>query len=142
MLARRFIDAPDIAARAGPHNGDAGRIVDSLHGSEVGESAPERNTRTHALCRDTTGYNTDRAGILRFLSIDLNVKASRRCYDAERVDPPTPGVSGVEPPPPPQRRYRAERRSEVGEMRRPKTDQISLRIITGILILIRQKGHL
>ena len=86
---------PDTATRAGPHNGDAGRVADPLHGSEVGEDVPERNTRKHTPCRETMGQNTDRAGIFRYSLVDLDVKASCRRYGAERADPPTPGGSGV-----------------------------------------------
>ena len=42
------------------------------------------------------GQNTDRAGIFGDSFVDLNVKASRGHYGAERADPPTPGISGVE----------------------------------------------
>ena len=38
------IDVTDTATRAGPHNGDAGRIDDPPHVSEVGEDVPERTT--------------------------------------------------------------------------------------------------
>ena len=42
------------------------------------------------------GQNTDRARIFGDSFVDLDVKASRRRNGAERADPPTPGVSGVE----------------------------------------------
>ena len=66
VLSGRFIDVLliDTATSAGPHNGDAGRVADPLHGSEVGENAPETTTRMHTPCRETMGQNTDRAGII------------------------------------------------------------------------------
>ena len=39
---------------------------------------------------------TDRSGIFGDSFVDLNVKASRRRNGAERADPPTLDVSGVE----------------------------------------------
>ena len=96
MLSGRSIDVPDTATRAGPHNGDAGRVGDPPHGSEVGEDVPERTTRMHTPCREPMAQNTDRAGIFGDSFVDLNVKASRKRYGAKRADPPTPGGSGVE----------------------------------------------
>ena len=96
MLSGRSIDVPDTATRAGPHNGDAGRVGDPRHGSEVGEDVPDKTTRTPTPCRDTMGQNTDRAWIFGDCFVDLNVKASRGRHDAERGDPPTPGGPGAE----------------------------------------------
>ena len=96
MFSGRSIDAPDTATRAGPHNGNAGRVADPPHGSEVGEDVPARTTRIHTLCRETMSQNADRTGILGDSFVDLNVKASRGRHGAERADPPTSGVSGVE----------------------------------------------
>ena len=42
------------------------------------------------------GPNADRGGIFGDSLVNLNVKASRGRYGAERADPATPGVSGVE----------------------------------------------
>ena len=42
------------------------------------------------------GHNADRAGIFGVSFVDLNVKASRERYGAERADPPRPGDQGVE----------------------------------------------
>ena len=56
------IDVPGTATRAGLHNGDAGRVGDPPHGSEVGEDVPERTTRMRTLCRESMSQNTDRAG--------------------------------------------------------------------------------
>ena len=50
----------------------------------------------HTVCRETNAQNTDRAGVLGDFLVDLNVKVSRGRHGAERVDPPTPGGSGVE----------------------------------------------
>ena len=96
MLSGRSIDVPDIVTRAAPHNGDAGRVANPPDGSEVGRDVAERTTRIHTPCRETTGQNSGRAGIFGDSFVDLNVKASRGRYGAERADPPTPGGSGVE----------------------------------------------
>ena len=93
MLSGRSIDVPDTSTRAGPHNGDAGRVGDPSNGSEVGEDVPEITTRMRTLCRETMVQNTDRAGIFGGSSIELNVKASRGRHSAEQADPPTPGGS-------------------------------------------------
>ena len=82
--------------RAGPHEGDAGRVGDPPHRSEVGEDVPERATRMHTLCREIMAPNNDRAGTFRNSFVDLNIKASRGRHGAERADPPTPGGSDVE----------------------------------------------
>ena len=133
MLSRRSIDVPDTPTHAGPYNSDAGRVGDPSHGSEVGEDMPERTTQMHTLCRETMARNTDRAGIFGDSFVDLKYQASRRRHGAERADPPTPrfrrGRRGT-----PRRRNRAQRRPEVGEIRRLETDRIRLRIITGIFI--------
>ena len=46
---------------ASPHNGDAGRVADAPHGSEVAEDEPEINTRRREPCRETMAQNTDKA---------------------------------------------------------------------------------
>ena len=96
MCYRGAIDVSDTATRAGPHNGDAGLVGAPPDGSEVREDVPERTTRMHTLCRETMAQNTDRERISEDSVVDLNAKASRGRHGAERVDPPTPGVSGVE----------------------------------------------
>ena len=96
VLSGRSIDAPDTATRAGPHNGNAGRVGEAPHGSEVGEDVPDRTTRMHTPCRETMGPNTDRAGIFGDSFVDLNAKASRGRCGAKRADPPTPGGAGTE----------------------------------------------
>ena len=96
MLSERSIDAPDTATRAGPHNSNAGRVADLPRGSGVGEDVPDKTTLMQTLCRETMGQNTNRAGIFGDSFVDINVKASRGRYGAERAHPPTPGVSGVE----------------------------------------------
>ena len=51
MLSGRSIDVSCTAICAGPHNGDAGRVVD--HGSEVGEDVPEKShANAYTLPRD------------------------------------------------------------------------------------------
>ena len=75
----------------------------------------------HTPYRETVGQNTDRAGIVGDSFVDLSVKASRTRYGAERAGPPTRHGGGT-----PRRGNRVERRSEAGEFRRPKTDQIRL----------------
>ena len=84
------------ATRASPNNGDAGRLGDPPHGSEIGEDVPERTTRMHTLCLDTTAQTTVRAGIFGDSFVEFNVSASRGRHGAERGGPPTPGGSGVE----------------------------------------------
>ena len=74
MLSWPSIDVPDTATRAGPHNGDAGRVGDSPHGSEVGEGVAERTTRMHTLCRETMGQNTGQ----RFSEIPSCFKSTSR----------------------------------------------------------------
>ena len=96
MLSGHSIDVLDTATRAGPHDGDAGRIVDPPHGSEVGEDVPERTTRMSTLGRVTMARNTDKAGIFGDSFVNLNVKASRGCHGAERAVPPTRGSAGAE----------------------------------------------
>ena len=96
MLSGRSIDVPDAATRAGPDNGDAGRVGDPPHGPEVGEDVPERTKRMHTPCRETTAQTKDRAGVLGDSFVDLNVKASRGRHGDERGDPPTPGGSDAE----------------------------------------------
>ena len=103
--------------RRPPKNGDAGRVSDPPHGSEVGDDVPERTTRIHTLRRETMAYHTDMGEIFGDSFVDLNVKASRGRHGAERADPPTPGGSGAEGGTP-RRRNRAEIRSEAGEIRR------------------------
>ena len=74
VLLGRYIDVPETATRAGPHNnGDADRVCDPPHGSEVGEDVPERTTRMHTLCRETMALNTDWAGIFGDSFVDVNV---------------------------------------------------------------------
>ena len=92
VLSGRSINVPDTATRAGLHNGNAGRVADPPHASDVGEDVPERTTRMHTPCRETNmAKNADRAGIFGDSLVDLNVTASRRRNGAERTDPPTPG---------------------------------------------------
>ena len=96
MLSGRSIDVPDTATRAGPHNGDAGRVGDPRNGSEVIEDVPKITTQMPTLCRETMPQNADIAGIFGDSVVDLNVKASPGRHGAERADPPTPGGLGVE----------------------------------------------
>ena len=95
MLSGRYIDVPDTATAAGPHDGEASRIGDPLHRLEVGQDVPEGITRTYTLCRETMNQTTDRAGIFGDSFVDINVKVSRGCHGAERVDPPKLNGSGV-----------------------------------------------
>ena len=95
VLSGCSIDVPDTATRAGPHNGNAGRVGVLPHGSEVGEGLPERTTRMHTPCREITGQNADRAGSFGDSFVDLNVKASRRRNGAEQAGPPMRGISRV-----------------------------------------------
>ena len=46
------------------------------------------------------GQNAGRAAIFGDSFVDINVNASRGRNGAKRVDPPTPGVSGVKGVPP------------------------------------------
>ena len=137
MRSERFIHVPDTAARAGPHNGDAdgdaGRVGDPPHGSEVGEGVPETTTRTHTLYRETMAQNTDRAGIFGDSFMDLNVKASRGRHGAERADPPTPGGSGVEGECPGEETARKDSQRRRRSIRQ-KTDRIRLRTNIGTFI--------
>ena len=94
VLLGRSIGVPDTATRRGPHEGDAGRVGDPPHGSEVGEGLPERTTRMHTPRRETTAQNAGRAGIVGDFFVDLNVKAPRGRDGAERADPPTPRRCG------------------------------------------------
>ena len=126
-----YIDFPDTATRAGPHNGDAGRVGDPPHGSGVEEDVSERTTRMHTLCRETMAQNTYRTTIFGDSFVDIYVKATRGRHGAERADPPTPGGSGVQGG---RRRNRAERRSEAGEIRLLRIDRVRLRIIIGVCI--------
>ena len=118
MLSKRSIDVPDPATRAGPHKGNAGRVADPPHGSEVGEDVPERTTSMHTPCRETMGQNANRAGVFGDSSVDLNIKASGRGHGAERADLPTPGGSGVEGARPAEETAR-----EDGQGRERSTDQ-------------------
>ena len=75
------------AACAAPDKDGAVRVADQPHGPEVGEGAKEKNTRRHGPCRQTTPQNACRARFFGDIVADLDVKASRRPYGAERADP-------------------------------------------------------
>ena len=92
MLSGSSIGVPDTATHAGPHSGDAGRVVDPPHGSEVGEDVPEEPRECIHSGKIPWAKPQPEQGSF----IYLNVKASRRRYGAERADPPMPGVLGVE----------------------------------------------
>ena len=110
----------DTASRAGFYNGDGGRVTDPLHGSEVREHLRGKTTRRYKPGRESKGQNAHRARFFGDLGVEFDVKTSRRHYGAERTDPRRRSLhaSGGAP----QRRIRTERRSEAGEIRRPKDD--------------------
>ena len=74
----------------------------------------ERNTPY----QKTIGQHSDRAGIIGDSFVDLNVKAPLRRYGAERADPLTPGISGVEDPRPGEETARKD-----GQRRERSADQ-------------------
>ena len=130
----RSIDVPDAATRAGPHNRNAGQVADPSHGSEVEEDVPGRTTRKHTPCREAMGRKTLTQGrdFRRFLCgskrqgfAQAHMRSAGGSSDAESFR----RGGGT-----PRRRNRAERRSEAGEIRRPKADQSRLRINKEIFI--------
>ena len=75
------------AAWAGLHKGGAGRIADTSRGSGVREDEQDTKTRRRTPCLQTTRQNAQRARVFGHLVVDIDVKASRKRYGAERADP-------------------------------------------------------
>ena len=121
------------ASCTGPHNGDAGRLADARHMSEVGEDRPDIMTRRLKPCRETMAQLTDRARFFGDSFVDLNVMALCRRYGAERADPPTPSASGEGGA----RHGEQTARKGVGGGRDPPTKkkQVRLRTMMGIFML-------
>ena len=76
--------------------------------------------------------NAHRAGFFGGLVVDIDIKALRRRYGAEGADPRRRPLQARRGHGTPQRRNRAERRSEAGGVRKRTKCQISLSTIIGI----------
>ena len=122
------------ASRAGLHIGDAGRVADPPHRSKVREHVPEEKhsesiSPVRSLHAQLTGH--DSSEISSYISTPTPragpMALRGRLRDAGRC---RRGVGT------PQRRNRAERRSEAGEIRRPKYGQNRPRAILLIGIFI------